>query len=261
MGRRQSNSIEDYSVLSAKGSAQLSQQMTKSSTDNLQRAKFKLKQKWQHQEFEVKLGSMNEAFIVSGKTMTLAAQNGCLPISTDPPKDTVLMDSVAHNRHLDIVKYFASTTAVHQCNIQQKNQRDEGTPSQICTQGEMNGAAANGYFEVIEWFDDNRGEGRSSEAMNSAGAGGHLNVIKWLHEFGSERCMTTAMDRPAARGHLKVVKWLHDNTSAGCTTRAMDDAAMNDHFEVVKWLHHKRSEGCTIFALTCCPIYELNVVK
>lgn len=88
------------------------------------------------------------------------------------------------------------------------------------------------------------GQGCTREAMDGAAANGHLDVVQWLHENRQEGCSIRAMNHAALNGHLEVVKWLHEVRRGSCTNSAMDNAAKNGHLEMVKFLHFNRKEGC-----------------
>jgi hypothetical protein len=115
----------------------------------------------------------------------------------------------------------------------------------VCSSQAMDNAASNGHLDVVRWLHQHRADGCSTQALNKAASNGHLRVVQWLHYNRSEGCTTEAMDGAASHGHVEVVKWLHLNRGEGCTTAAMDGAASHGHFDVVKWLHYNRSEGCT----------------
>ncbi|TYZ68496.1 hypothetical protein PybrP1_005282 [[Pythium] brassicae (nom. inval.)] len=116
-----------------------------------------------------------------------------------------------------------------------------------CTVFAMDCAAANGHLDIVKWLHANRTEG--SSAIDGAAGNGHLDIIKWLHENRTEGCTTEAMDGAAKGGHLEIVRWLHENRTEGCTTEAMDGAAKGGHLEIIRWLHENRTEGCTTAAM------------
>lgn len=119
------------------------------------------------------------------------------------------------------------------------------------------GAAANQYFEVIEWAlqhltvvedeelsptveddeelspNDDVDEGLSSIA-DAAAEKGHLAILKLLNEVSDDEWPETVMDAAAGGDHLGVVKWLHENRYEGYTTDAMNSAAGRGHLEVVQ---------------------------
>ncbi|KAE9274379.1 hypothetical protein PR003_g29627, partial [Phytophthora rubi] len=118
-----------------------------------------------------------------------------------------------------------------------------------CTTEAMDGAAANGHFEVVRWLHENRTEGCTTDAMDCAARNGHLELVQYLHEHRKEGCTLNAMDGAASNGHLEVVKWLHGHRSEGCSSKAMDGAASGGYLAVVQWLHETRHEGCTSAAM------------
>jgi hypothetical protein len=124
------------------------------------------------------------------------------------------------------------------------SQRTEG-----CTVAAMDGAARNGHMDVVLFLHTQRAEGCTVAAMDGAARNGHLEMVKFLHANRSEGCSTAAMDGAATGGFLEVVRFLHEQRSEGCTTKAMNGAARSGHLEVVKFLHTQRSEGCTTDAM------------
>ncbi|RLN95848.1 hypothetical protein BBJ28_00020424 [Nothophytophthora sp. Chile5] len=165
------------------------------------------------------------------------------------------MNVAAINGHLEVLQFLHSVDDPvkprgHKRvrgNGSSKSKRDGRKP--WSTQTAMDGAAANGHLEVVQWLHVHRSEGCTTVAMNKAAAGGHLPVVQWLHANRSEGCTTLAMDDAAANGHIEVAQWLHANRSEDCTCAAMDFAASNGHLNVVQWLHATCSEGCTVVAL------------
>ncbi|KAG6952376.1 hypothetical protein JG687_00013079 [Phytophthora cactorum] len=123
-------------------------------------------------------------------------------------------------------------------------QRTEG-----CTVAALDGAARNGHFDMVKFLHINRREGCSTAAMDGAAAGGFLEIVQFLHEHRSEGCTSKAMNGAARSGYLEVVRFLHDNRTEGCTTDAMDGAALLGRLSVIKFLHENREEGCTTRAI------------
>ncbi|KAI9983102.1 hypothetical protein PInf_007029 [Phytophthora infestans] len=123
-------------------------------------------------------------------------------------------------------------------------QRTEG-----CTVAAMDGAARNGFMGVVQLLHTQRTEGCTVAALDGAARNGHLDMVKFLHNNRSEGCSTGAMDGAAAGGFLEIVRFLHDHRSEGCTTNAMNGAARSGHLDVVEFLHGNRSEGCTTDAM------------
>jgi hypothetical protein len=91
-------------------------------------------------------------------------------------------------------------------------------PLQKCS---INGAARNGYLEVIKWLYENHTEGCIFDAMILAARNGHLPIVKWLHENHTE--YTVAARALASRNkHAPFLYWLYENRTEGCTVRAMN---------------------------------------
>jgi len=59
-------------------------------------------------------------------------------------------------------------------------------------------------------------EGWTTAAMDGAAANGHLNVVQWLQQNRTEGCTEAAMDGAASNGFLEAVQWLHENRTEGC---------------------------------------------
>ncbi|KAK1943499.1 putative ankyrin repeat protein [Phytophthora citrophthora] len=232
---------------------------------------------------------------VSGETMMLAAERGFLDVvkwiytefHADPTMnlfwvrgevdedgyiDTVdefddtksvfcsVVDAAAGKGHLTIVQYLLQVGGKAEDEHARKRQRIETSTATAsttagCTTVAMDGAAANGHLDVVQWLHDNCSVGCTTAAMDLASLNGHLETVKWLHANRKEGCTTDAMDGAAASGHLHVVKWLHEHTSEGCTTDAMDRAAGGGHFEMLKWLHENRTEGFTVAAMDGAATY------
>ncbi|GMF23376.1 unnamed protein product [Phytophthora lilii] len=73
-------------------------------------------------------------------------------------------------------------------------------------------AASNGHLDVkqwielqqtVQWLHENRDEGCSAEAMNGAATDGYLEIVKWLQEHRWEGCTAAAIDCAARNGILR----------------------------------------------------------
>ncbi|KAE9087782.1 hypothetical protein PF007_g20240 [Phytophthora fragariae] len=227
---------------------------------------------------------MFDADKVSVDTMLVAAQNGHLDVvkwlyaefsvklgmdmfwlyDDDADKYFSVLDVAAGNGRLEVVKYLHEICQEAAGNAEDQDGLDTGDESMRsgdsifsddswaeeptkpgCTAAAMDGAAANGHMDVVQWLHRNRNEGCTMDAMDSAAGNGHLDMVKWLHEHTKMGCTTKAMDAAARGGHLEVVKWLHEHTDEGCTSKAMDGAVHSGALDVVKWLHKNLSEGCS----------------
>ncbi|RLN43697.1 hypothetical protein BBJ28_00013362 [Nothophytophthora sp. Chile5] len=178
------------------------------------------------------------------------------------------MDRAAINGRLEVLQFLHGLDAPAPVQPRGHNRgKGSSEPKQNgrrpwATHAAMDGAAANGHLEVVQWLHANRTEGCTTAAMDGAAVSGHLHVVQWLHANRSEGCTTLAMDGAATNGHLEVVQWLHANMSTGCTSGAMSVAASDGHLEVVKWLHANRSEGCSIKAMDDAATHgHLKVVQ
>ncbi|OWY90221.1 hypothetical protein PHMEG_00041750, partial [Phytophthora megakarya] len=72
----------------------------------------------------------------------------------------------------------------------------------------MDMAAGFGYLEVVQWLHDNRDEGCTSNEMDGAAANGYLDVLKsegYTRTFG---VCDGIIKRPVRWGHYAVVRWL-----------------------------------------------------
>ncbi|KAG3242646.1 hypothetical protein PI124_g12527 [Phytophthora idaei] len=205
----------------------------------------------------------------------------------DEHKYVSVVDAAASNGHLEIVKYLLQVGKEAAENVEQQQQQKRRrtlefsggafreTPRYThsgdlpheptmpsCTKEAMDGAAAAGHLDVVNWLHVNRTEGCTTDAMDLAALNGHLEVVQWLDAIRDEGCTTNAMDEAATSGELTIVKWLHDHRMEGCTSAAMDGAASHGFLEVVKWLHENRGEGCSSAAMNgAAACGALDVVK
>lgn len=75
----------------------------------------------------------------------------------------------------------------------------------------MDGAAARGRLDIMEWLYVNRSEGCSCAAMNEAAANGHLEVVEWLsRNYSSVSRREEALCLAARHGRLDTVKFLRE---------------------------------------------------
>ncbi|RKO83500.1 hypothetical protein BDK51DRAFT_50295 [Blyttiomyces helicus] len=81
-------------------------------------------------------------------------------------------------------------------------------------------AAGNGHLSVVKLIHEKAlPNAFTTDAMDLA-AQLSLAVVQFPNEFRSEGCTTDAMDHAAAVGRLEIVRFLHENRSEGCTTWA-----------------------------------------
>eukprot|EP00644_Phytophthora_capsici_P009181 jgi/Phyca11/541441/estExt2_Genewise1Plus.C_PHYCAscaffold_60788 len=98
----------------------------------------------------------------------------------------------------------------------------------------MDGAAANGRLDIMQWLHDTRTEGCSAQACIQASKHGYLDVVKWLHEFYPTVIEPVeAMTVAAKSGHAEIVRFLRSNVAMDDAVPALQDAAVNGHVEVV----------------------------
>ncbi|KAL4133930.1 hypothetical protein PRIC2_004245 [Phytophthora ramorum] len=98
----------------------------------------------------------------------------------------------------------------------------------------MDGAAARGRLDIMQWLHDNRTEGCSTEACLAAAMGGHLDVVKWLSEFyPDEFYPVEAMTLAAQNGRIGVVRFLKNSVAMNEAVSIVEDAAVNGRADVV----------------------------
>ncbi|KAE9350037.1 hypothetical protein PF008_g6645 [Phytophthora fragariae] len=109
--------------------------------------------------------------------------------------------------------------------------------SRLWTVAAMDGAAARGRLDIMQWLHDNRPEGCSTEACKAAATNGYLDVVKWLHELYPEVCRPVeAMTVAAQNDHAHVVRFFRTSVSMADAVPAVEDAAMNGRVDVVEAL-------------------------
>lgn len=128
--------------------------------------------------------------------------------------------------------------------------------SRIWTVKAMDGAAARGRLDILQWLYDNRTEGCSRTALVYAAAEGHSDVVRWLGERYFELCTPRqALDSAVANGDLDTFKYLwsrreyldigfandpitiiETSWTARGTELILMDAAGNGHTDVVQYL-------------------------
>jgi ankyrin repeat protein len=98
----------------------------------------------------------------------------------------------------------------------------------------MDGAAAKGRLDIMQWLHDNRAEGCSTEAGMAAATNGHLDVVKWLTEHYPDAVLPVeAMTAAAKNGHASVVRFLRTSVAMTDAVPALEDAAVNGRVQVV----------------------------
>eukprot|EP01133_Synstelium_polycarpum_P002604 gene2604-2990_t len=90
---------------------------------------------------------------------------------------------------------------------------------------------------------------------------GDLSVIQYLDQHRAEGFTTNAMDRAAAQGDLSVVKYLHFHRTEGCTTDALDEAASRGDIPMFEFLQSHRTEGYYQALKNAIMENQLSMVK
>lgn len=100
----------------------------------------------------------------------------------------------------------------------------------------MDSAATTEDLQMLKWGHENiGGDICSVEAMNGATRCGHLNVVQWLDENRPEGCTTDAMDK-AKSGEM--LEWLDTYRSEGYTDNAVYEASISVDFDKLEYLKH-----------------------
>ncbi|KAF4315760.1 hypothetical protein BBO99_00006412 [Phytophthora kernoviae] len=101
----------------------------------------------------------------------------------------------------------------------------------------MDGAAARGRLDILEWLYINRTEGCSSAAFTGAVTGGHLEVLKWLYNLYPElRHPAKEIVMAAVSGQMVVVEFLCTRLRSSEIELALEVAAAYGHVDVVESL-------------------------
>ncbi|KAG7383924.1 hypothetical protein PHYPSEUDO_003217 [Phytophthora pseudosyringae] len=101
----------------------------------------------------------------------------------------------------------------------------------------MDGAAALGKLELVQWLHSNRPEGCSSAAFNTAAANRHLNVLEWLYEFYPQVANPAEEIVKAAECvHVEVIRFLRPKVRREQMASALEAAAANGHVPVLATL-------------------------
>ncbi|OQS06750.1 hypothetical protein THRCLA_01221 [Thraustotheca clavata] len=130
------------------------------------------------------------------------------------------MDTAATNGHLNIVQVLHNAHGV-------------------CTVKALNGAARNGFFDIVQFLVENCIEGGTLDAWSGAACCGHLHILKYLHlhlfcNGGSYDAIVLA----ARMGHIKVVRYLleNDRDHAIRVGSALTEAKIHGHQAIVAYL-------------------------
>ncbi|KAG7398219.1 hypothetical protein PHYBOEH_011464 [Phytophthora boehmeriae] len=101
----------------------------------------------------------------------------------------------------------------------------------------MDGAAARGRLDILQWLQSNRTEGCSSAAFTGAVTGGHLQVLRWLYRLYPELCHPAKEIVVAAvSGQVVMVEFLRSRLRSCEIELALEVAAAYGHVDVVESL-------------------------
>ncbi|GMF47484.1 unnamed protein product [Phytophthora fragariaefolia] len=105
-------------------------------------------------------------------------------------------------------------------------------------------------LSIIKWLHANHWIGCTVKAMDGAAANGNFEMVQWFHENTTAECTHRVMDEAARYGRLDIVRWLHTSRSEGCSLGGMDNAAWGGHLDILKWLHVNKPEGFSFYTLS-----------
>ncbi|KAJ8531658.1 hypothetical protein ON010_g14304 [Phytophthora cinnamomi] len=106
--------------------------------------------------------------------------------------------------------------------------------SRSWTVAAMDGAAARGRLDILQWLHDNRSEGCSTTAFLGAAAHDHLDVLRWLHQYYPNLGDSQKELEVAAKcGHVRVVRFLLPGGSATEIEMCLVAAAENGHAQMM----------------------------
>ncbi|KAG2808913.1 hypothetical protein PC111_g16293 [Phytophthora cactorum] len=87
----------------------------------------------------------------------------------------------------------------------------------------------------------------TSGAMDGAAANGRLDVVQWLHDHRSEGCSAAAKDKAVANSHLKMAEWLWKNYTTTCRPwDALALAVKHGQVEISRKSRDGRSRGASL---------------
>eukprot|EP01133_Synstelium_polycarpum_P007246 gene7246-8423_t len=104
----------------------------------------------------------------------------------------------------------------------------------------MNGAASNGYYEIVKFLVEFRTEGCTRVALESASARGYVRILQLLTEHYGHTFPTTpqkCIDLASSNGHIEVVRYLF-SSSGGIISldRANELATKHNEYDVVNYI-------------------------
>ncbi|TYZ60352.1 hypothetical protein PybrP1_011203 [[Pythium] brassicae (nom. inval.)] len=177
------------------------------------------------------------------------------------------IDYSAENGHLGVVAYLherfgqARSNLSSVVNVSDARARGDAnagalrhprgaTANAICTTAALDGAARNGYLEVVKFLHTHRREGCTAAAMDSAAENGHLDIVRFLHEHRREGCTLSALERAVAKCHWDVISFLCDHRLECDVALSLANAVSSSSIGIVKHLHkHLRPEDSAYNAL------------
>ncbi|CAN0224023.1 unnamed protein product, partial [Ectocarpus sp. 4 AP-2014] len=104
-------------------------------------------------------------------------------------------DRASRLGHLELIKMQATKGC---CYSSSDAGDDDCAESLTFTSAAMDGAASQGYLDVVRWLHHNSHEGGTSEALLQAVANGHSDVVEWLLANRGENDVWRAVGAAAA---------------------------------------------------------------
>ncbi|KAE8990066.1 hypothetical protein PR003_g24627 [Phytophthora rubi] len=118
-------------------------------------------------------------------------------IDDDADKYFSVLDVAAGNGHLEVVKYLHEICQEAAGSEEDQDGLDTGSESM---------RSGDSIFSDDSWAEEPTKPGCTAAAMDGAAANGHMDVVQWLHHNRNEGCTMDAMDSAAGNGHLDMVK-------------------------------------------------------
>ncbi|KAG3164100.1 hypothetical protein PC128_g20214 [Phytophthora cactorum] len=102
----------------------------------------------------------------------------------------------------------------------------------------------------------------TSGAMDGAAANGRLDVVQWLHDHWSEGCSAAAKDKAVANSHLKMAEWLWKNYTTTCRPwDALALAVKHGQVEISRKSRDGRSRGASCTKLRWGSTFCTSVIS
>ncbi|KAF0683660.1 Aste57867_24305 [Aphanomyces stellatus] len=101
----------------------------------------------------------------------------------------------------------------------------------------MDGAAANGHLDVVQWLHANRTEGYTYKAVVSAATFGHLHVLAYLHRQDDGRIAAVHRLLPTIvqNGHLAVAEYVVEHKLVHMQSCTLAIAMASGRLDVLQW--------------------------